>query len=196
MRLYFIRLKMCWDTPDYYERRTDVWVFGDVAGYANFIEQLGRAKTLTTNIHVDCSRKPPNSMRVVITPAQRRLRKPRVKIVERAVLCGGSFEMELVIAGNAAGYSWLSRVFRNVSDHDHVDDITCYDRVEPRSVALNIREPLKRWSRKGLEYHDSLVHVRQASFLPGGLCTPDAALNRYEEANPTRWPLRLGEWRT
>lgn len=196
MRLYFIRLKMCFDTPDYYERRTDVWVFGDVAGYAYFVEQLNLAKKSTANIHVNCSKKPPNSMRVVITPAQRRLRTPRVKIVERVVLAADSFEMELVIAGNAAGYSWLSRLFMNVGDHDHVDDIKCYDLVEPRSVGLNVREPLKRWSRKGLEYQESLVYERQASFLPGGLCTPDPELNRYEEPDPTHWSLKLGEWRT
>ena len=168
----FIRSKTVFDCWDFYESKTEVIIFGDRAGYRILSRKLLRASR--SKVNIEFLSRNQNSMRVVILPVQKAHgRSPRLKFVERFVHFQSVANMELVIAGNAAGYRYFagklsgflaaSRV--DVTDHIHLDDMA--DRVViPRSVALHIRAPLVKWTSKGLGDFAHLVEARGDDFLP------------------------------
>lgn len=195
-QLRFIRLSVCSECPDYFEKTTDVWVFGDVAGYRYFQSCLERAKGARRNIHVQVTPRS-NSMRVVIVPpADKPTRQARLKLIERIVCAGRKPEMELVIYGNGRGYDFLASCFEReigegVDDlwsHTHVDSA---DReLVQRSVSLNIRGPLLHWSKSRLGDHVDMVYKRAPTYLPDEAKHWNARSDPYEEIDP-RWSTSL-----
>ncbi|HEY3245051.1 MAG TPA: hypothetical protein VGM03_17045 [Phycisphaerae bacterium] len=189
--LYFIRAataKHCWDI---YDANTDVWVFGDVAGYRYMRSCLRRAQGSSRNLRLHKFDPRSHSMRVIVVPAARiPMRAPRLKAIERIVFIESRPEMELVIYGNRAGYDRLSAAFERMiaggsdgpHDHEHVDD----NLLVPRSVYLNIRGPLSRWSRSRLGSYAQMVYQRQPTHLPPGIEYLTAEVWPYEEINPRR----------
>src|SRR5438445_8955686 len=156
--LAFIRSVLSFDCWDYYESKTDVWVFGDVEGYALLEQKIRLAVHSKENIHLNLTREHPVSMEVVIVPATRTIKtKARVKFVERFVRYAGRPNMELVIFGNKAGLMYVAGRVKHVvreykgnpSEHIHLDDVND-PQVVPRSVSLNLRAPFQKWSSKNL----------------------------------------------
>lgn len=191
-QLRFIRLSACWACPDYFEETTDVWVFGDIAGYRYFQTCLERAKGARCNVHVQVTPRS-NSMRVVIVPAAGKPpRQTRLKLIERIVCAGSKPEMELVIYGNARGYDFLaSRFEREIGEgvddpcsHTHVDRDN--PELVQRSVSLNIRGPLLHWSKNKLGDHVDMAYKRAPTYLPDEAKHWDARSDPYEEIDPDR----------
>ena len=201
--LRFIRQKCMWSCSDYYETITDVWVFGDVAGYRYFQDCLRTAGKAKNNLHVQVAPKS-NSMRVlVVPPADRPAKTPRLRMVERIVLAEREPEMELVIYGNAAGYEFLADCFEcelesgvdNPYSHTHVDQ-NCPQLVQ-RSISLNIRGPLLRWNKKALRDWANVALTRQQTYLPveATRYANPGEIFEYEEIEPRSYPaLRQGRF--
>jgi hypothetical protein len=86
--------------------------------------------------------------------------------------------MELILHGTQSAYDRLAKVFEQMisdstgipQDHAHVGDWSdqwtkeCW--VVPRSVSLNIRGPLVRWSKAGLEEDRDFVYQASKFTLP------------------------------
>ncbi len=175
--LYFIRSVSGWLADEFYDQRTDVWVFGDLAGYRHFQHGLRRAKERDKITVLDL---PADSatMNVVILPAAKgRASKPRLKVIERFVFIDKNPQMELVLYGNETAYDHLCRVIDlamtsslgDPIDHFHVDEgpggPDCF--LIPRSVSLNIRGPLFEWSLDKLESHyREMIVERGEYYLP------------------------------
>ena len=84
-QLHLIRSKMACEWGTYYEEKTDVWLFGDLAGYASLQATLAEAMKSRHPVLLPHKRKS-NSMRLCILPAASRpTRAPRLKLVERIV---------------------------------------------------------------------------------------------------------------
>ena len=176
MQLHLIRNEMAYEAPEFYEAKTDVWVFGDVAGYRYLVRRLEAASNSRKNIHLIHCSKPGNGMRVVLLPAATKPRSARLRLVERIVFLTDTPEMELVIRANRAGYQRLAAIVEDIAkcgidnpmDHRHVDDME--DRwVVKRSVALNIRGPVRKWSKKALGDCGHFVFDRLPTFIPRGI---------------------------
>lgn len=175
-QLHLIRSKVSWEAENIYEEKTDVWVMGDVAGYTSLRVAIAKAMRDKRPVLLPHQRKS-NSMRLCILPAASLpIRAARLKLVERIVFFGRAPEMELIIYGNRAGYKWLSdclkmactRLLDDPSEHIHLDD--WHDRrIVRRSVAVNIRGALSKWSRAGLQQYDTIVFDRQPTYLPAGI---------------------------
>lgn len=172
--LALIRNRTTHDCWDYYDSKTDIWIFGDVEGYRLLRTQLMKATRAKRNIHLDILEKNPNSMRSVILPAQQSKRKRALlKFVERFVWIDGNPHMELVIAGNVQGYKYLAKEVAgltrksrdDVSEHGHFDD-SVSNSIVPRSVALNIRAPLRQWRIESYAEFSDLLQRRGEDFLP------------------------------
>jgi hypothetical protein len=175
--LFLLRNKTGFDCWDYYDELTDVYVFGDRAGFKSLIQDLFQAEDRQTNTHLTLADKNPNSMRGVILPASKKWPKnPRLKFTERFVWFEGRPKMELVIFGNKQGYRYLRDVIielmgkkvRNSSDYVQLNDLLT-PQVVPRSISLNLRPPVAKWSRKALEPYDTLVFGKNRYMLPADL---------------------------
>ena len=187
--LAFIRSKTVFDCWDFYESKTEVIVFGDRAGYRLLRSKLLRACRSKGNLELLSENQ--NSMRAVILPVQKTHgRSPKLKFVERFINFQKAANMELVIAGNAPGYRYFADKLYgllasrkcDITDHIHLDDMA--DRfVIPRSVALNIRAPLKEWNSKALGDFAHLVEARGADFLPKEIEHRFTQTDDYEEIN-------------
>jgi hypothetical protein len=186
--LFFIRTAgvfCCWD---YYESKTDVLIFGDVAGYRSFSQTILKAKTSKSNLHLSLLDGHPQSMRGVILPAKAdKSSRPRLKLIERFVHFKGRPNMELIIFGNQRGYDYLSEMITRLahskdsdpSEHVHLDDLVDSVLVR-RSVSLNIRAPLGHWNRRGLGEYSGLVYGKNLDRLPPGLEYMTKTKERYE----------------
>lgn len=197
--LHLIRSKTVCEMPSCYEEKTEVLVFGDVAGYQALQEALRAAMstgqiTRPSSLGIDR-----NSMRVCILPASATARRhPQLKLIERIVFVERSPEMELVIYGNAAGYSWLIDAIEQAattylgdpSEHIHLDDFND-PRMVRRSVAMNIRGALRSWSRDELEHYAALVFDRQPTYLPSNIGHLTRATCPYEYPVPGTNPYIL-----
>jgi len=158
--LVFIRSITSWDP--YQDQRTNVLVYGDVAGYEYFHSELLRTSRRSRRL-VELSEIPrrSKSMRVVLVPAEPPVpSRPKMKIAEWLVYRTRRPEMELIFYANPAGFRRLAAIVRRLLnesiddpwDHEHVDD--WYDRwIVKRSVSLNIRGPVRRWTRRALAEH-------------------------------------------
>ena len=120
--------------------------------------------------------------------------------------------MELVISGNRAGYKlfaseiedFVKNAENDTSDHIHFDDLSRWQRwIVKRSVALNMRGPLKKWDVKQLHEngHDYFLKRKLPDTIPtdmhyrfmsrGHSFSPvDASDGRYVEIN-TEKPSHL-----
>lgn len=173
-RLIFIRTAKSFHSWDYYETKTSVYVFGNVAGFDYFCERLLAAKRARRNVRLTLSIKRSFSMQVVILPANASgVGKPRLKFIERLVFLRSRPFMELVIYGNKKGYDYLAGLLKvlrrdaagNISEHVELDD-THNRYIVPRSVSLSIRAPLVTWNRRNLSEYQYLVCKRSPNFLP------------------------------
>jgi hypothetical protein len=187
--LAFIRSATCFECWDYYEKKTDVWVFGNVDGYDWFRQNLVKATRATKNIHLTLLEQHPTSMRSVILPAKTDdSPRPRLKFIERFVSSQGSPNMELVIFGNEAGYLYLADKIAKLanenvgspSEHVHLDDLSD-PHVVPRSVSLNLRGPIQKWEAKHFGEYSDLVHSKSQDFLPTALNYRLREDDEYEE---------------
>lgn len=189
--LAFIRSTTSFECWDYYEKKTDVWVFGDVEGYDWFQQAILKATNGNNNIHLTLLEEHPTSMRAVLLPAKTDdSRGPRLKFIERLVSSQSSPNMELVIFGNEGGYDYLQNKIakatrehtNNPSEHIHLDDLS--DRhVVPRSISLNIRGPILAWEAKNLGQYSDLVHKTGPDFLPTAGNYPLQCPEEYVEIN-------------
>ena len=149
MRLVFTRFLKGSDCSDYYETKTNVYVFGDLPGYQRFAKLLRLAEKAPQTI-------PPASrshgMNCVILPACKKLgNASRIKFIERLVYLDRQPRMELVIYGTPKAYRYLARELLALSGYapDSGDYLGLDDQnspkgisVIPRSIALTIRPPV------------------------------------------------------
>ena len=173
-RLYLIRSIATVEAVDCYESKTGVYVFGDVAGYRYFADCLCRAGRSKQCVDISEIPKGSTSMRAVITPAANRPRVlPRLKLLERIVFRTAHPEMELIIHGNKSAYQWFAALLRKMVrttkddlwDHIHLDD--CVNGwIVKRSVSLNIRSPLRKWTNNALGPFAETVRTRGEHYLP------------------------------
>jgi len=188
-------LQLKFDTKD---EKTDVWVFGDVAGYEYFHNELLRAARRKRRL-VELSEIPrtSKSMRVVLVPAAPPLpKRPKMKIAERIVFHRRRPQMELILYANPAGFRRLAAIvdhLLNVAidcpwDHEHVDD--WYDRwIVKRSVSLNIRGPVRRWTRRALAEYADTVFKGTKHYLPEDIQWMEPKDNPYEPPSPKTHPM-------
>jgi hypothetical protein len=190
--LAFIRNMVCFDCWDYFECKTDVWLFGDVEGYTFFERQIRLAVFSEKNIHLSLTEKHPTSMRAVLVHASKNDQAPaRLKFIERVVCDTRDLNMELVICGNNLGLTYLAeqvaRITReyagNPSEHTHLDDAD-NPHVAARSVSLNIRGPFDRWTRESFGEYTELILKKNEHFLPVHGCVADETPRPYEEIRP------------
>ena len=161
-------------SEDVYDFKTDVWVFGDVEGYRLLSRCLRRAckSRRVANVH-DFVSGTAVSMLCAITPVDRDVKDARLKIAERLVFIRRRPRMEVIIHGSEAAYQKLADIIDEVcrdytdipQEHIHMDDWTD-DWVIPRSISLNIRGPLSRWSKKGLQEYADFVYQPSEFTLP------------------------------
>jgi hypothetical protein len=188
-KLALIRLSTVHECWDYFEEKTDVWVFGDCEGYQLLAEMLIGAATSSNNRHVEACEQHPTSMRCVILPSPiGNQSRPHLKFFERFAFNKSESFMELVMCGNQAGYRHLSaRILElcqkglgNLDEHFHLDDSTdsC---VVKRSVALNFRGPVAEWRREKFDPYEDLVFENQASAFPASLAYRLGDRGSYEE---------------
>jgi hypothetical protein len=197
--VHLIRAKMAYQTSDYYEEKTDVWLFGDVSGYRSLQETIRRASAGHRLQRPACGGAGSNSMRAcILRPSSSPRHQPRLKLVERIVFLDKAPEMELIVYGNDAGYEWLNemldRAFTDYlddpSEHVHVDDHRGGPVVR-RSVALNIRGAVGSWSREALGDYASFVFDRQPTYLPSDIGYLTKALCPYEDPTAGEFPFTL-----
>lgn len=195
--LYFIRSTQTFATESYYERNTDVWVFGDSEGFLYFIHSLSEAATSKLPITLGALDFSSNTMRVLILPpVVLSTSMPRLKFLERVVKTQEGPKMELVIYGNSEGYNYLTQTFQEQIDnpendfsyHSHLD---CLDKtLVQRSVSLNVRCAIPKWDRKQLVSYEAMI------FDPSDLLLPeDAEISAWEytEIDPNQDPYYLLE---
>ena len=163
-----------WVTEEYFETQTAAVVFGDVRGYEYLRDSLLRARTSASCIDLSEIPQRSNSMRVVLTPAPSDdKRTARLKLIERIVFRKAAPEMETVLHGNRKGYDRLAQTVTDLlaksvdrlHDHEHVDDLTC-PWVMKRSIGLNIRGPVARWSRKAVAAYQNVIFEKGKHYLP------------------------------
>jgi hypothetical protein len=129
-------------------------------------------------------------MRAIVLPALRKPAASRLRLVERIVFRTDRPQMELVICGNVAGYrrliatiASLLRKWPDPMEHVHVED--GQDAwVVKRSVALNIRGALRRWSRAGMSDYAEFVSRPTRHTLPPDIANMEGRLDPYQLPTP------------
>ena len=173
-RIYFIRELCAVHADMYYEQRTGVCIAGDVAGYNEFCECLETCAASGKVLHIAHIPQRSNSMLAVVIPSTHGpFDSPRIKVVERVVFCRATPRMQLMFVGNPPGLRRLSCVVRDISNDSadsifaHVDLDDLVDSwIVPRSVAVNIRAPLRKWSKAGLHELAPTIYSRTDYFFP------------------------------
>jgi hypothetical protein len=163
-KIFLIRTTMAIEQESYYSAKTDVWLLGDVQGYKAFIKLLRLAistKHNQRNLHLwSLARNECNMLLSILPPMPIKNKSPKIKFWERFVYYKSKPWMELVIAGNLSGLerfaseveSLLRKTTGDPSDHMHFDSEYCGQSwIMPRSIALNLRDPLKKWDLKKLQ---------------------------------------------
>lgn len=159
---------------EYYDLKTDVVILGDVAGYKYLLSLVEQATRLVSNERVSQSLLP-NSMQMVITGAVEGKDEPKLRIIERPIVMNGRGNMEVVIMGGKAAYCKLQAILQDlierpsndVSHHVHIDDSDGF--LLPRSISLNIRQPMEVWNPKKLENWTYLLDGKTANYFPAEL---------------------------
>jgi hypothetical protein len=179
MSKFFVVRNSCGiDSEIYYEEKTDVWFLGDVQGYESFLKCLSSAVGSKRNVHLwSLAKNECNMLLCVLPPVAIKNTRPIVRFWERFVWHKGKPWMELVISGNKSGYHklilrvkrFLGNTSCDTSGHDHFDDQT-WDRkwIRARSVSINMRGPLKKWSLSGLQEngHDQFIQRKLPGTIP------------------------------
>ncbi|HVA45465.1 MAG TPA: hypothetical protein VNH11_03690 [Pirellulales bacterium] len=187
--LYFIRSRSAVDDENYYDSKTDVYVFGDKRGFDYFVACITAARGRQNPLPLVDAAPLRNGMRaVVLAPTRRGGTRPRIKFAERVIFRRRKPAMELIIIGNRQGYARLAAVVSSLAskgpplmEHVHLDDM--FDSwVVKRSVSLNIRAPLENWSRRHLAEYDHAIYGMNSYVLP-----PSEDIN-YLEPSPYTLP--------
>ena len=154
-------------------------MFGDVEGYRVVASLLRRALTGRQVLNVQkLARGALVGKLCAITPADRRVDGVQLKLIERLVYVRRRPKMELIIHGTQEAYERLAMLFETMifestdipQDHVHVGDWS--DQwvkegwIVPRSVSLNIRGPLSKWTKRGLQEYDHFVYRATSFTLP------------------------------
>jgi hypothetical protein len=172
--IYFIRSYTNYYNCDYYEQKTDIWIFGDIEGYKYLVDNLKNAKGSEKNIRLQELDFRSNTMNVVILkPGYNSIKQPRLKFAERIIFVNNKPEVELIIFGNKNGYDFLINTFNdfindsreNLEDHLHLDDQDNKEIVK-RSISLNIRDALKKWDKKKLKLYRDFIYENKKKYLP------------------------------
>jgi hypothetical protein len=175
----FVRSLSTIQSEQIYDFKTEAVVFGDVEGYRVIARLLRRAQTArrVLNLH-DAAAGTPVGMLCAIIPADRQLDGVRLKLIERLVFVKRRPKMELVIHGTQIAYERLATVFELMishstdipQDHTHVgdwsDQWTKEGWMVPRSVSVNIRGPLEKWTKTGLQEYEQFVYHSTRFTLP------------------------------
>lgn len=178
--LALVRSRTAWVSGEFYEEKSEVCVLGDEKAYRSLAKILLSMGDCDEPISVSY-RHTRWGMELLLIPAAAPTTRPKVKIWERIRFRGRKAGMELVIYANAKGFSRLARIVERLatralddpSEHNHVDD--WYDRwVVKRSVSLNIRAPVSRWTRQHLRDYYEFTRRRGEHFLPDGIEHIDA----------------------
>jgi hypothetical protein len=183
--LHFHRSLTEIEADEYFDSKTDVWVFGDVEGYCVWIKSIQKALDSRRPVALPEISLRSNSMLAVLMPVSHKpSRVPRLKIIERLVFLRKNPRMEVVFHANVKGYQRLVSMIDDLidqssgcpRDHFHLDDW-----IVKRSVGVNVRGPLRKWSRKNLVEYGSTVFTRGPRDLPGGV----AYIQPYEYTLPS-----------
>lgn len=175
--LLFIRSISSISMWEYYELNTQAVVYGDVDGYSYFIDSLKMLRKNKKDIFLDEIDSKSNSMRVALVMARGIPSEPaQLRIIERPVLVHGKPNMELVFCGNSSGYKHLIKFFCKLapsakdtfSDHVHLEE-SMQPWIVKRSVSLNVRTPLSKWSEEKLMHYAKAIREQQATYLPENL---------------------------
>jgi len=172
MPVHMIRCKTIRANECVYDQKTDVWVYGDCVGFAQFAEELHHAINARSVIHVTSIPDDTRGMLCVILPAATESHEAALlKIRERWVFRNGQPFMQVIIYGNAEGYRGLAAICNQARDtqlgpaeHWHLDPDNEIPlgaiedengrrivRLVPGSIALNIRGCAAGWSQLEIE---------------------------------------------
>lgn len=172
--IYFIRSYTGYYNCDYYEQKTDVWIFSDIKGYNYLVDKLKKARNSKKNIRLLELDFKSNTMNVVLLkPVYNSIKQPRIKFAERIIYIRNKPEMELIIIGNKPGYDYLIDIFNDfindsredLNAHLHLDDQYNKELVK-RSISLNIRDALKVWNKNKLDIYQDDIFNKKKKYLP------------------------------
>lgn len=177
MHLQFIRLTTEWDQPEIYRLMTDVWVVGDVEGYAHFRNTLAGMVEASKPVALNELYGLDHGMIVLLMPPPANVSEAKIRVIERARFVNSEDKMQLVVRASRAGYRLLADLVQRAIDegrdnmlwHEHVDGVSMegvyLDR--PGAVAINLRGPLSVFSREFAEQYDTIVFDRHPHSMPG-----------------------------
>ena len=178
---FLIRNKCGIDCESFYEEKTDVWFLGDVRGYKSFLNRLRSAITSKHNLHLwPLAKNECNMLLSVLPPAALKSKRPQMKFWERPVFFRSKPWMELVVSGNISGYKlfisqlelFLKEPANDSSSHLHFDDQNGYQPwIKQRSVSLNLRGPLKKWSLEKIREngHETFLKRKLPDTIPADI---------------------------
>jgi hypothetical protein len=161
--LALLRSRTTLIADDYYEEKTEVWILGDKKGYTEFSSILKALPIGGQSLAVSY-RKRFGMMLILIPAVATSCKAQKLRIIERIVFKSRKPQMELIICGNTKGFRQLAEIIDTLiinsldkpEDHIHIDD--WFDQwVVKRSIALNIRGPVTKWTQDALGEYDSMI---------------------------------------
>jgi hypothetical protein len=194
---FFRSLTSC-EAVDYFETITEFLLFADVGGMQTFLSALGQAERATRNIHLAVTGFGSISSAAVIIPAAKTPTRPALRMIERPIVRDGVEAMELVFYGNKAGYRRLRDCIKRLvenhtgdpDEHAHFEHSWSAFIVAP-SVALNVRAPVRRWTKSNLQHWHSMLSKRNPQYIPTGVSPRAIADGKYRELSPRKGPTVL-----
>jgi len=184
-----------------YEMKTDVWVFADRAGYGRVIEQW--REDLVPGELVPLAGIPedsPGMHGTALLVPSRGTGRPALRAIERPVCWRGRWRMQLILAGNRAGFARLAEIAGAAMatglgpcDHWHCNDED--DRwVVKRSVSLNFRGAVTGWDAVGLQEYKEDFRTGGRHQFPETLdflCQDELCQDEYRH---DRFPDDIVDW--
>lgn len=171
--LHFVRSRTAIQSESRYDSKTDVYMFGDTAGFSRFLDGL-RSAERGEAVRLSPTGNRSTGMHALIMSANTaRGVSPRIRFFERVIFVRKRARMEFVIYGNGSAYrrladdiqKLLDRGGSPLLDHLHLDDES--DRwILRRSIAVNIRMPLGAWSRSALGSYATAIYSENRFQLP------------------------------
>ncbi len=188
--LYFIRDEFLSDPYIAIDDRTEVLLFGDLAGFQYLQDCLLKAQTSTRCVHLTHLDMRTFTMSCTILPAQRSVKRARLKFLERLIFVGRQPRIEFLIYGTLAGYRSLSRTLQatirrtdeDVEKHFHLDNR--FDRsIASGSINLQVCQPLRVWKPDKLpRYVHKMIYHK-----PNGTFQLNSSRYQYELSHPVRY---------
>ncbi|HPF38555.1 MAG TPA: hypothetical protein P5081_18925 [Phycisphaerae bacterium] len=176
MHLQFIRLTTEWDQPEIYRLMTDVWVVGDVEGYAHFRDTLAGMVESSAPVAMNELYGLEHGMIVLLMPPPSNVSDAKIRVIERARYVNSEDKMQLVIRASRTGYRFLADLVQRAIDegrdnldwHAQIDGLSMAGVYvdQPGAVAINVRGPLGVFSRERAEQYDAVVFDRHPHSMP------------------------------